>query len=1082
MSATNFHPAEISTLINPSKPKPLNRTTMKRNLVRIITLLSLCLLASGARAFVVYQDNFNYNNGGIIDESGGNWVPGYGNSDSQQIVINGGQVIIPGTSTTDQPRVYFTNGPSYISLMNYTNSGTVYISNSTAAYFPSNSPLAAVYASFTLMVPSSAGFGNTYFAFFTDTNYDYRCRLSIVTNGATVGNYRIAVGNFSTPSPGTNIVQADLVPGNTYTIAMRYLLNSGISTVWVNPTSESTNNPAVSATGTGNISIGGASGNSTCAFGLRNAQGLTNVTLSALIIGTTFADVVPSSVGSNPPFIVQQPQDDISAIIGDNVTFSTLAVGDQPVGYQWYFVSNNVTTAISGATGSNLVLNAVSTNATGYYYAVITNDASPAATTRQAQLIVYVNPVAVAFTTEPQNVTVNVGDTATLSVVATGVPPPTYQWYYITNSSTGLKTNPIAGAAFSTLTLTNLNINNIFTNIFVTAANRVNSTNTAPVTLTVTPIQLVNISQLRAMVDGNYNPTNTTSVFAIQGTVTTWTNMTGTANTEFYMQDSTAGMCVFWSGANSTNRPPAGAIVKVTGPMSSFDGLLEIEPVFSNPLHSVKVISTNNPLPTPQPLPFDPNVTVAQLKAMESTYFVASNVTLAAGTSFSSGINEPITANTSGVHTAPMYGLTFTNQQGQQFTMFINADTDIPGKPKPFGPVTIYGVLGYFSGVGFEFTPSRYADVVSYIHVTNVLSHLTRSGDAPTNTYLEDFLLPGGTQTSYVTVSDPAGGSVTLTPNITGLPASAYWSNVANGDNATAIFHFTPEMADSGSNYVVNLEVASSAGTDFNVPITVYVPTTNEQGVSISEILANPTTNSSAPNFNPLKRATDTVGISTNDQYVEIVNESPVNLLSGWTLDNGNLLNLLFDSKVGLGTTVQSSNSMTIYGGNGTANPGIAVPVTVSPNGLNLPTAGNGLLVLRNNSHYIIDRVVYTPGNLNTNGSLKRFPTFNDAFVPLPYVGTNATAPGMQYDGSAWTQLPQIPTAVTGIKTVQSGTNILLNFASTPNQVSTLWSAGSVSGPYTVFYGQQFLNTTGSFTNRNSAPQQFYYITTQKNN
>jgi len=1054
---------------------------MKINLKKLVLLSFLCLLASGARAFIVYQDSFSYPDGPLIDESGFSWVTGYGNSDSAQIVISGGQVKIPGTTTSDQPRLYFTNGPSYLNLVNYTNAGTVYVSNAVAALFPSNSPAGALYASFTLTIPfGSTGLGNTYFAVFTDTNYDYRCRVFMTTNGAFPGNYRIGIANSSAST--TNIVQTDLGLGNTYTLAMRYVLNSGISTVWVNPSSESTANPTVSATGTGATGIGGGNSGSTCAFALRNATGLPNLTLGSLIIGTTFADVIPASLGANPPFILQQPQDNISGITNDTVTFSTLAAGDQPVGYQWFFVSNSITTAITGATGSNLVLNAVDTNSSGFYYAVITNDASPAATTRQAQLVVYPFPVAVVISNQPQNLTVNVGDTASFSVLASGVPPPTYQWFYVTNGASGPKTNTIAGATTATLSLATVNTNSIFTNVFCKLINRVTTTNTAFATLTINPIQTLTIAQLRSMVDGTYAPTNTTSVFSIQGTVTTWSDLTSAGNSEFYMQDSTAGIVVFWGGAPaSTNLPPAGAIVKVTAPLSSFSGLLEISPSFSNPLHSVKIISTNNPLPAPQPLPFDPNVTFAQLKLMEGTYFVASNVTLAAGATFASGNNEPLTANVSNVLTAPMFGLTFTNQQGAQFTMFVNSGSGLPGQPKPYGPVTLYGVLGYFSSAGFEFIPTRYADVISYVHQTNVLSNLTRPGDAPTNTYRENFLLPGGTLTSYVAISDPAGGSVTLTPMAGGLPGGASWSKITNGPAGTAIFSFTPVTADSGSNYQVNLAVTSTAGTAFTNAFTVYVPTTDEQGISISEVLANPTTNTSAPNFNPLKRSADTLGIVTNDEYLEIVNNSTNDLLSGWTLDSGNLLSLLFDSKTGSGTTVFSSNSVVIYGGTSTAAPGLSTPVAISPNGLKLPASSSGLLILRDNSGYIIDRIVYAASDLITNGSLKRFPTFNGPFVPQPYVGTNAVAPGVQYDGSPWSKLPQIPTGVGGILTSKAGTNIVLNFSATANQASTLWSAGGVTGPYKVIYGQAFPNSAGVFTNVMSGPLRFYYITTQTN-
>jgi imidazolonepropionase-like amidohydrolase len=73
------------------------------------------------------------------------------------------------------------------------------------------------------------------------------------------------------------------------------------------------------------------------------------------------------------------------------------------------------------------------------------------------------------------------------------------------------------------------------------------------------------------------------------------------------------------------------------------------------------------------------------------------------------------------------------------------------------------------------------------------------------------------------------------------------------------------------------------------------------------------------------------------------------------------------------------------------------------------------------------------------------------------------------------------PTGVGGIQTSAAGTNTVLKFNATANQASTLWNAGAITGPFNVIYGSEFLNTTGSFTNGMSGPQQFYYITTQTN-
>jgi hypothetical protein len=743
-----------------------------------------------------------------------------------------------------------------------------------------------------------------------------------------------------------------------------------------------------------------------------------------------------------------------------------------------------------------LTLPSLTTNQTGSIFCVITNGAGTNST-RLAALTVSPAPIPPTIDTNitPIASTNTFGDTVTFSVVAHGLPTPNYQWKFVpaTNS---LVTNIVSGANASGANTATVTLSNLTTNqagsYFVTLTNIAGTNTSAKAVLTVIPPPFVTIAQLRGMVDNTYAPTNTTSLYTIQGTVTTWTNMTSsTTSLEFYMQDSTAGTVIFWSGASpTTNLPPPGATVKVTGPLSAFDGLLEVEPVFTNSFQSVTIVSTNTPasIPQAQPLPFDPNITnnSATMNALEGTYFVASNVTLNGTATFASGANVPIAANASNVLTASMFNLTFTNQQGATFDLFINAGTDIPNKTQPTGPVTIYGVLGYFStsggGIpsGYEFIPSRYADIISYNNLTNVLVN-ARKGDLATNNYTEMVVRPGETLTTYASVGDAAGGSVTLTP--TGiLPTGAYWTNIvnspSNGAPATAVFQYTGSALDAGYGFTNQLNVTSTAGTTYTDSFTIYVPTPQEQQIAITEFLANPTTNTVAPYFNPLRRSpTDTIGISTNDQYIEVANQSGADLGPGWKLDTGIASKPVFDSFAGAGTTISSLTALVAYGGNSSESPGLSTPVAIS-SGLSLPKTGSGVLVLRNNG-YIIDRVVYSASSLSTNGSLSRFPTINDGFVPQAYISTNLTTAGLQYDGGSWSSSTKVPTGVNGVLITYVNGKAVLNFTANTSQASTLWNASTVTGPYSVIFGQPFPTGTGAFTNVNSAAQQFYFITTQ---
>ena len=94
--------------------------------------------------------------------------------------------------------------------------------------------------------------------------------------------------------------------------------------------------------------------------------------------------------------------------------------------------------------------------------------------------------------------------------------------------------------------------------------------------------QAVSIDTLRGMVDSTlFLPTNTTTYYTVTNAVVYTREVTntdgtvnggpftGSANGEFYMQDSSVGICVFVAGGTHT-QPRQGDIVMVTAPLSQF--------------------------------------------------------------------------------------------------------------------------------------------------------------------------------------------------------------------------------------------------------------------------------------------------------------------------------------------------------------------------------------------------------------------------------------------------------------------------------------------------------------------------------
>jgi hypothetical protein len=230
-----------------------------------------------------------------------------------------------------------------------------------------------------------------------------------------------------------------------------------------------------------------------------------------------------------------------------------------------------------------------------------------------------------------------------------------------------------------------------------------------------------------------------------------------------------------------------------------------------------------------------------------------------------------------------------------------------------------------------------------------------------------------------------------------------------------------------------------------------------------------------------LHRATDTIGVATNDEYIEIANLSGTDVnLFGWGIYNGSGIKV--EDFSASGPTLSSSNYFLVYGGDTGEVPNLPGGAQYNENatshGLSLATSG-GTIILRNQNGNIVDRVVYAAGDLSTNGSLSRFPTINSAFAPQPYISTNLTTAGLQYDGSLWNQHYKVPAGVPNVAIGAVNGQVIFNFTANTGLVSTLWGASTVTGPYQVITGRQFPVTSGAFTNPALTALRFYYISTQ---
>lgn len=170
-----------------------------------------------------------------------------------------------------------------------------------------------------------------------------------------------------------------------------------------------------------------------------------------------------------PMMLISQPQSQ-AAYVGENVTFTILAVGQGPLAYQWHF--NGVD--ISGATVSSLVLTNVQETDAGLYSVTVTNSY---ASLLSSNAVLAVTPILI--TSQPLSQSIFPGGTATVSAAAQASSPVSFQWLF---NGTALP-----GATGTALTLTNVQYNQggIYSVALTTSSA---ATNTTGAILSVVPV------------------------------------------------------------------------------------------------------------------------------------------------------------------------------------------------------------------------------------------------------------------------------------------------------------------------------------------------------------------------------------------------------------------------------------------------------------------------------------------------------------------------------------------------------------------------------------------------------------------
>jgi uncharacterized protein YkwD len=199
---------------------------------------------------------------------------------------------------------------------------------------------------------------------------------------------------------------------------------------------------------------------------------------------TADSDTATVTVSSAPapdeaPAISAQPQPQIVAS-GQTATLTVAATGTGPLSYQWYLGASATTSdPIAGATTGSYTTPPL-TSTTSYWVRVW----NTAGSANSATVTVTVSPpagVGPTIATPPQSQTIAAGQSAALSVVATGTAPLAYQWF---TGGSGDAASPIAGAAASGYTTPALSST---TSYWVRVSNAYGTADSAAATITIAP-------------------------------------------------------------------------------------------------------------------------------------------------------------------------------------------------------------------------------------------------------------------------------------------------------------------------------------------------------------------------------------------------------------------------------------------------------------------------------------------------------------------------------------------------------------------------------------------------------------------
>ena len=296
-----------------------------------LILLTAAIGLVTARAEVVLEESFTYDDGPIVVQAADTWKNHSGTS--AQAEVYEGQLILTQSGSEDF-HAKLAGGPYKKS-----SGGTMY-------------------ASFDVEFTELPIGGGSYFAHFRDDGFGYRARIIAQTTGAEGGAFRIGVSSKGKQS--TALVDNDLHLDTVYKVVIAMSLVDASTTLWIDPDDDA----AGGVTTTDNGSAVDVTG-----FAFRQAKNIGAMLIDNLKAGTSLGDVTDGD-GGNDLAILSQPVSQ-TVLAGKTISFSVVATGVEPLAYQW----SKDGADIDGATASALELADVSADDAGDYVVTVSNAA-----------------------------------------------------------------------------------------------------------------------------------------------------------------------------------------------------------------------------------------------------------------------------------------------------------------------------------------------------------------------------------------------------------------------------------------------------------------------------------------------------------------------------------------------------------------------------------------------------------------------------------------------------------------------------------------------------------------------------------